>query len=128
LVLGVAAAINKSKAKKVLVTNIMTKHGQTDGFKASDFVKVLEHYLKGKINYVLVNNKKPDVEILKKYAKEKAIFVEADIVDLSKTKVEAKSLDLLSANIIKKTAGDKLKRSFLRHDSLKLAKVIWKLI
>jgi uncharacterized cofD-like protein len=128
LVKGVARAINKSKAKKVLVTNIMTKFGQTDGFKASDFVKVLESYLKGKINYVVANNKKPNVEILKKYAGEKAKFVEADIAGLSKTKVEAVSLDLLSTNIVKKTAGDKLKRSILRHDPEKLAKIIWELI
>jgi uncharacterized cofD-like protein len=125
LVKGVALAINKSKAKKVLVTNIMTKFGQTDGFKASDFVKTLESYLKGKIDYVLTNNKKPDREILQKYAKEKARFVETDMTALSKTKVTAIAHGLLSYNIIKKTAGDKLKRSFLRHDSEKLAKIIW---
>lgn len=127
LVKGVALAINRSKAKKVLVTNIMTKFGQTDGFKASDFVKTLESYLKGKIDYVLANNKKPDREVLQKYAKEKARFVETDMAALSKTKVTAIAHGLLSYNIIKKTAGDKLKRSFLRHDSEKLAKIIWRL-
>jgi hypothetical protein len=88
----------------------------------------LEGYLKGKINYVLANNKKPSAETLQKYAKEKAKFVETDIAVVSKTKVEAIVQDLLSNNVVQKAAGDKLKRSFLRHDSDKLAKTIWELI
>ncbi len=128
LVKGVAEAVNKSPAKKILVTNIMTKFGQTDGFKASDFVKTLEKYLNGRIDLVLANNKKPGADILKKYSAEKAKFVEADIQALAQTKVEAIAEDLLSDGVIKKKAGDKLKRSFLRHDSDKLAKLIWGLI
>src|SRR6266404_6126862 len=54
LVKGMKEAINKSKAKKILITNIMTKFGQTDGFKASDFVKVLQTYLSGSLDYALV--------------------------------------------------------------------------
>ncbi len=127
LVKGVAAAINKSKAKKVLVTNIMTKFGQTDGFKAADFVTTMEKYLKGKIDYALVNNKKPSPSILQKYSKEKAIFVETDMSALAKTKVEAIAQDLLAEASVSKVPGDKLKRSILRHDSDKLAKVIWEL-
>ncbi len=128
LVSGINGAINRSKAKKLLVTNIMTKFGQTDGFKASDFVTETEAYLKGKIDYVLANNKKPSQEILRKYVKEKAEFVETDINALAKTKAETIALNLLSDSIIKKTAGDSLKRSWLRHDSEKLAKIIWELI
>lgn len=122
LVAGVKEAINKSSAKKIFITNIMTKAGQTDGFKASDFVKVLEKYLKGKVDIVLANNKKPPAHVLKRYAKEKAIFVEPDV------KEKAKARDLISSAIIKKKAGDTLKRSFLRHDSQKLAKLILKFI
>jgi uncharacterized cofD-like protein len=128
LVKGVAEAINKSSAKKILVTNIMTKFGQTDGFAASDFVKVLEKYLGGKIDFVLANNKSPAADVLKKYLAEKAKFVDVDIKALAETKVEAIAADLLSNGIIKKKAGDKLKRSFLRHDSDKLAKLIWELV
>jgi uncharacterized cofD-like protein len=128
LVSGINGAINRSKAKKLLVTNIMTKFGQTDGFKASDFATEIEAYLKGKIDYVLANNKKPSQEILRKYVKEKAEFVETDINALAKTKAETIALNLLSGSIIKKIAGDSLKRSWLRHDSEKLAKIIWELI
>ncbi len=126
LVKGVAEALNKSKAKKVLISNIMTKHGQTDGFKASDFVRELEKYLGGKIDVVLENNKKPSPEVLKKYAAEKALFVEPDLKDGKDLKIFTG--DLTSKDIVKKTSGDKLKRSFLRHDSDKLAKLIWELV
>lgn len=138
LVKGVKEAVNKSKAKKVLITNLMTKHGQTDGFNASDFVKTLEKYLSdpssqggakaGKIDYVLANNKKPSAEILKKYAKEKAKFVEVDVRELAELKVESVVQDFISNQVIKPKAGDVLKRSMLRHDCDKLAKVIWQLI
>ena len=128
LVKGVRQAINKSSAKKILVTNVMTKFGQTDRFKASDFVSVLESYLKGSIDVVLTNNKKPSADLLKRYAKEKAEFVEIDIQALAKTKVETVAEDLLSEKVVKKANGDKLKRSFLRHDSDKLAKLIWSLV
>ena len=128
LVKGVKEAINKSSAKKVLVTNIMTKHGQTTDFKASDFVKTLEKYLGGKINYVLANNKLPGAEVLKKYAKEKAKPVEADVKELAKLKVESFVQDFVSPEEVKAKAGDTLKRSMLRHDYKKAAKLIWSLI
>ena len=123
---GVASAVNKSKAKKILITNIMTKFGQTDGFKVSDFVNVLQKYLGGKINVVLANNKKPRDDVLKKYAGEKAKFVEANLK--SGKNLQVIGQDLISADVVKKASGDKLKRSFLRHDSNKLAKLIWELV
>lgn len=126
LVTGAAAAINKSRAKKVLVTNIMTRFGQTDGFKVSDFVKVLERYLTGKMDAVLANNKAPSGELLKKYAKEKAVFVKPDLKNSKSLTVIAE--DLISKDVIKKSSADSLKRSFLRHDSDKVAKLIWELL
>jgi uncharacterized cofD-like protein len=142
LVKGIAAEINKSKAKKILVTNIMTKFGQTDGFKAGDFVKVLRGYLgapsrpgktkgraeAGKIDIAIINNKKPQSPMLAAYKKEKAVMVEPDTKAFNKTGVQVELADLVSGDNFKKHSGDKLKRSFLRHDSDKLAKIIWGLI
>jgi uncharacterized cofD-like protein len=125
LVKGVKEEVNKSKAKKVLVTNLMTKHGQTDGFAASDFVKVLEQYLNGKIDYVLTNNKKPSKNILKKYTQEKAKFVEADVSELARLKVESIIQNFISNEVVGLKKGDVLKRSMIRHESNKLAKIIW---
>lgn len=61
LVAGVNEAILNSKAKVVYISNLMTKRGETDNFKARDFVEVVEKYLgqaKHKLGYVLVNKSK----------------------------------------------------------------------
>jgi len=56
LVDGFDDTIAKSKAKKILIVNIMNKKSETNGFKASDFVKIFED--RGiKIDYIFVNNK-----------------------------------------------------------------------
>lgn len=125
LVKGVKEAIIKSTAKKILVTNIMTRYGQTDGFKASNFVRVLESYLGSKINTTIVNNKKPSTTWLKKYKKQKAEFVEPDLKAIEKMGIKVITANLLSTNIYQKSSSDTLQRSFLRHNSDKIAKLIW---
>ncbi|MBN2052365.1 YvcK family protein [Candidatus Woesearchaeota archaeon] len=113
LVGGVVPAIKKSKAKKVYVCNIMTKYGETTGFKASDFVNELEKYLgKDVLNYLVCNNKKPSKALLEDYQKEKAEYVEPDLVS---KKIRAVKTDLLD-NI-----------DLARHNPEKLARTIMKL-
>lgn len=51
LVGGVAETIRASPAKRVYVCNVMTKHGETDGFPASHFIREMNRYLGG--NHVL---------------------------------------------------------------------------
>lgn len=60
LVEGVPEAINKSKAKVVYIVNLMTKPGETDNFKASNFVNEVKRYLNGaadRLSHVFVNTK-----------------------------------------------------------------------
>jgi uncharacterized cofD-like protein len=45
LVDGIREAIATSPATTVYVCNVMTKHGETDGYSASDFLRVITHYL-----------------------------------------------------------------------------------
>src|SRR4030042_3572405 len=113
LVEGVVESINYSKAKKVYVCNLMTKHGESDGFKASDFVKEIKIYLEnGRVDYAVLNKGDFPEKLLNRYAKEKAFPVEADT---SAVKKQAK-------NVIVKdlaTAG-----TLLRHDAGKTARII----
>lgn len=58
LVEGTTDAIKRSKGKLVFIINLMTKRGETDNFKASDFVNVIKNYLgdaENKLGYVLVS-------------------------------------------------------------------------
>ncbi len=114
LVGGVAEAIRKSRAKKVYVINLMTKWGETNGFRARDFVGILEKYIgKEVLNFAVINTKKPSVDRLQHYEKESAEFVEVD--GLSSRPVPI--------------FGDFLRhRGFVRHDPEKLAKVLISLL
>lgn len=115
LVKGIIPALKKSKAKKIYVCNIMTKAGDSTGFKASDFVKTIEKYLgKGVIDYVICNNKKPPEKLLKEYEKEGAEFVEPDFESKGR-KCKVIKADLLD-NI-----------HLARHNPDKLAKVIMRI-
>lgn len=126
---GMASAIRSSRAKKILITNIMTKYGQTHGFTASDFLDTLEQYLGAKtseriIDTVIVNTKSPSLEVLVRYKKEKAFPLHADVKDLKERGVSVIAADLLSRTLVKKVKGDDLKRSMARHDSRKTARAI----
>lgn len=62
-------AIDKSKAGILYVCNMMTQPGETENFKVSDHLKVLNTYLgKKKINVVLANKGRIKKEVLEKYA------------------------------------------------------------
>lgn len=133
LVPGIAEAIKASSAKKILITNIMTKLGQTDGFRASDFLRETNVYLGANgnvsvINAVIVNTEKPHADILARYKKERAVFVEPDIEKIKKTGVEVIAKPVISNHIHKKQSGDALKRSLIRHDAEKTAGIIWDII
>ena len=125
---GMARAIGKSSAKKILVTNIMTKFGQTGGFKSSDFVKELQKYMGlAKLDIAIVNSQKPSKKWLTAYKKERAAFVTPDVGEIEKLGIRAKAASLVSEFVFKRSKSDSLMRSFLRHDPHKLAKLIWKI-
>ncbi len=123
---GIKQAIDASRAKKVLVVNLMTRPGQTDKFTLTDFVSELNRHLgKKKLDVAVINTKKPDVKILTKYKKTGAEFIEPEISKLKN--IEILKAELLSHILFKKAKGDGLERSFLRHDANRLARLIYNL-
>ena len=106
--------IDKSSANIIYVCNIMTQPGETDGFKVSDHVRLLNSYLgEKKIHTVLVNNKNIPKKLLNKYAsEEQKDQVIVDFDNLSDTKVIASNFFQIQNNMI-------------RHDSLKLSLAIF---
>jgi uncharacterized cofD-like protein len=128
LVPGIAEAVKSSKAEKIFVANLMTKYGQTDNFNTSDFLHELEKYLgRGIIDYVLVNKSKAfPVGILERYKLEKAKPVTDGLKDTKKLRVLRH--DFISNEVYEKPKSDRLKRSLIRHDPDKLARVIFGII
>ena len=105
--------MQKSRAKKVYVCNLMTKFGETNGFSAQDFVGKIEEYLgENALDYVICNTKRPSRGRIIKYEKEKAEFVKCGKENLDKKKFRIIEGDYLR------------KRGFIRHDPDKLAKTL----
>ncbi len=120
----IVQAYKTSSAKKIFVLNLMNKTGQTDGFKASDFIKTYSQYLGEKpFDYIIINNKPIPSKLKKYYSK----FGEYEVVNNLQTSHNCKVLtaDLLSEAIYKKNKADRLNRSLIRHDAGKIAEFIW---
>lgn len=108
-------AIDKSNAKIMYACNMVTQPGETDNFKVSDHVKLLNKYLGNKkIEYVFANNKDINEDILKKYQtteqKDRVILDRDNLKDIN---LIENDYFVLVDNIV-------------RHDSAKLAFDIFK--
>ncbi len=121
---GIAKEIQKSKAKKAYIVNLMTKNGQTNSFTARDHIQEVEKYLGCFLDFILINNAKIPANVIKIYQKVNEIPV-IDDLDMSHFKIIRG--DFLNKCIVKKNGADNLKRSLIRHDSDKLAKALIKL-
>jgi uncharacterized cofD-like protein len=84
LVADIARAVRESDAEKVYVCNLMTKHGETDGYKASDFVNAIHKYLGGRADRVIVNDGPFLPEVLETYSQEKSEPVIVDRAQLAR--------------------------------------------
>ena len=128
LVSGVGRALIHSKAKKVYIANLMNKHGHTDDFLVSDYVHTLEAAIGKKkvFDAVIYNTKNPDAALVRKYADEgEPVVCGAACLDGD---FELIGANLLADTIAKTAKKDLLRRTLIRHDSDKLAKVIMQLL
>ncbi len=113
LVKGIPEAIRQAKAPLVYVLNLMTKHGETDDYTASQHVAQILHYTNRVPDAVLVHQGTVPPEMALKYEEEKARQVRIDIDDLYRMGVKLiKAGDVMSAT------------SLVRHDPAKTAKVL----
>ena len=128
VVTGVSETIQFLKSKKIFVINLMSKRGQTDGFKVSTFIEEIEKYLgEGELNYVIVNSGKPSEKILRRYKDEENAHMIEDDVGGTYRKAKIIRSDILSDSVFNKSPSDKLERSLIRHDPDKLAEVIYRI-
>ena len=112
LVRGVPEAVRACGGTRIFLCNLMTKHGETDGFRASDFLREVLHYIgRGDaLDYFLVNETALRRTVAARYAAERAQQVEVD-VDVCNG---------LGATVVN---GDLLARGpLVRHDPGKLAR------
>lgn len=127
IVPGIPQAIRKSKAKVVYNCNLVNKKGHTEKFMLDDYVEEINKYIGAKkIDYVTFNTKKPSQKLVSKYENKKELMVKFDKGNAGKKNYKVIQANLLSKISVEKNQADILPavRSFIRHDSEKLAKVL----
>jgi uncharacterized cofD-like protein len=113
LVEGVARAIRESEAEKVYVCNLMTKRGETDGFKASDFVTIIHHYLGGRVDRVILHDGAFPDALLESYAAQEQYPVLPDMDHVQPLVPEVVVDRLIAPNV-----------DYVRHDPERLVRAV----
>ena len=118
LVDGIADAVERSRAVKIYVCNVMTQPGETDNYTASDHLRVIAEHAPGKrlFDYALVNKEPPDGTILERYEKYGQRFVVPDV-----EAIRAQGYTPIAVNLISQT-------DIVRHDPARLAEAIYRII
>lgn len=115
LVDGVSDALQHSRALKVMVANLMTQPGETDGMTAADHVRAVIDHVGHVVDVVLINCARPSSDVAERYADQGAQSVRYDRRELLDLGVVPLEVDVLRS-------GKKI-----RHDPGKLARVLLKL-
>jgi uncharacterized cofD-like protein len=129
---GIGSAVARSKAKVILNCNLTNKKGQTDNFDLDDYVdKINECIGKNRIEYVIFNNHKPALSLAKKYEKREGKDM---LVEFNEDKDIKRNYEVIRADLLAEEKTDENKndliassRSFIRHDSDKLARALFKI-
>ncbi|MFD2208342.1 uridine diphosphate-N-acetylglucosamine-binding protein YvcK [Virgibacillus halophilus] len=115
---SVDKAIQKTNAQVVYVCNVMTQDGETTGYTASDHVKAISaHIGNGTIDKIIVQDEPISKAMQERYAKENAEPVINDVDVLKKM-----GLDVIEGDMIDH------QRSALRHDTKKIAKLLYSIM
>lgn len=125
LVSGIADAIRKSRATKIFVCNLMTKSEHTHGFSVADYTAQVEKYLGGRVDIVVFNNKQPRESILRRYARKGDTLTSWEHLPDGR-KLFGADLVAKKYHIPNKVGTPAKESSLVRHDAVKLARIILK--
>jgi uncharacterized cofD-like protein len=116
LVTEIAEAVAGNKrALKAYVCNVMTQPGETAGYAASDHVRAIEAHAGRRVfDYVLVNTARPSDEMLARYTRSGAQFVEPDYDAVAAMGYKAVKGSFISETAVVRHDPDKLARAVLR--------------
>lgn len=119
LVEEIGKEVQKSKAKKIYVCNVMTQPGETTNFNVSDHIKEIYKYCgENSIDYVIANVGKIDDVLIKRYYNEK----NSKLVALDREEVEALNVKIIEGDLVN------VRYNYIRHDANNLSELIIKTI
>ena len=119
LVKDLAVEIEKSRAKKIYICNIMTQPGETDNYSVSDHIKAIFAHSRGVsdnlFDAVMVNNFIPR-NLSQRYEEADSLPVELDTGEVKKMGIEIVSAKLVHDD----------KNGLVRHSPARLAKAVYR--
>jgi uncharacterized cofD-like protein len=115
LVDGISAAVRAAPCEKMYVANLMTEHGETDGFSLCDHLRVLDEYIP--LRSFLINITPPADHFLQSYREERAEPVTDDLEAGNKYGLQGIREDLLGTLELEG-------KLTVKHDPYKLTRVI----
>ena len=117
LIPGIRQAVAKSRARVVLLLNLMTQPGETDGMMAAAHLRAIERHIgAGLIHAVLYNSTPIPGPLLTHYAETGSVPVAVERDAMERSGVELAAADLLAD-------GD-----LIRHDPEKLSRAVLDLL
>ncbi|HEV2402575.1 MAG TPA: gluconeogenesis factor YvcK family protein [Candidatus Saccharimonadales bacterium] len=129
---GIRQALQTTKAQIVYVCNLVTKHGHTDNFDVAAHADEIERMVGATVlDIVLYNTAKPSAELLKRYAEAADFWVAAHPATLRSRHYKAVGGNFLAAHMAATPPkGDQLasRRSFIRHDGVRVVKELMQLL
>jgi uncharacterized cofD-like protein len=114
LVDGVAQALRQTRALKVLVGNLMTQPGETDGMSGPEHIQAIVEHAGHVLDAVLVNATPLSPQIVARYERKGGVPVDWDrdeLIGLGVVPVEA---DLLRGGVKIRHDGHKLSRALIK--------------
>ena len=109
---GIRSAIDRSRGKIMYVCNMMTQPGETDNFKVSDHIRLLNQYLGNhKIDVVIANDGKIDEDMARRYES----LEQKDSVELDREETGTLVPRVISDDYVA------VKNNLLRHNVMKLS-------
>jgi uncharacterized cofD-like protein len=124
---GLPEVLASTRARKVYVSNLMTKPGETDGFSAHDFIDAVERCTGPVFDNLLYNTQHPGDWVVRRYAAEGEQVVGWDDEAMKGRHWTAIGADLVSDEHEHQRPGDLLTRTLIRHDSDRLARQLMRL-
>jgi len=113
LVDGISEAVADSKALKILVMNIMTQDGESEGYTGADHVRaLLRHGLPGIVDVCIANCRELPAEVLGPYHEEGVGMLELDEAGIESFGIGVRKYELATGS------------RYIRHDHVALANAI----
>jgi len=121
---AVPATFHDSSAKIIYIVNLMTRHHQTDGMTAADHVHAIEKNIGKKVDSIILHAGAIPESILESYQASQ----EFPIVDDLEGDPRVIRADIIADVEEQQASGDALHRSYLRHDTHKLRRILEQLL